>query len=72
LPQVAPGGATFLVLLLRGLTFCTMTLLWLSACAAAVESAGGPLRRPRTRRVPDAATGATVAAVGPRLAADGR
>jgi threonine/homoserine/homoserine lactone efflux protein len=66
LPQFAAGRG-FAVLLGLGLLFCTMTLLWLSAYALAVDRAGRLLRRVPVRRVLDAATGAVLVALGIRL-----
>lgn len=73
LPQFAPAGeATFLVLLLLGLTFSLMTLVWLTGYAFAVAKAGDFLRRPRIRRALEAATGAVLIALGVRLATEDR
>ena len=58
----------FLALLALGLIFCAMTLVWLSAYAAAVAKAGDFLRRARIHRVLDGLTGATLIALGLRLA----
>jgi len=73
LPQFAPeGGATFVVLLLLGLTFSLMTLVWLTGYAFVVAKAGDFLRRPRIRRLLEAATGAVLVALGVRLATGDR
>jgi threonine/homoserine/homoserine lactone efflux protein len=74
LPQFAPGGgeASFAGLLALGLLFCAMTLLWLSAFAAAVARAGDLLRRTGIRRALDAVTGAVLVAFGVRLATERR
>jgi threonine/homoserine/homoserine lactone efflux protein len=73
LPQFAPGGdASFVTMLLLGLLFCSLTLAWLSAYAAAVAKAGDLLRRPRVRRVLDGVTGAVLGAFGLRLATEQR
>jgi threonine/homoserine/homoserine lactone efflux protein len=73
LPQFAPAGdATFLALLLLGLTFSLMTLVWLTAYAFVVAKAGDFLRRPRIRRLLEAATGAVLVALGVRLATEDR
>ena len=72
LPQFAADGAGFLVFLVLGLVFCTMTLVWLSAYAAAVARAGDFLRRPRIRRTVEGLTGAVLVALGLRLAAEHR
>ena len=71
LPQFASsGGGSFLGLLVLGLLFCTMTLVWLTGYAFAVAKAGDVLRRPRIRRAIDAVTGAVLVAFGLRLAAE--
>ena len=73
LPQFAPGGdASFVTMLLLGLLFCSLTLAWLSAYAAAVAKAGDLLRRPRVRRALDGVTGAVLVAFGLRLATEQR
>ena len=69
LPQFAPGGeASFWGLLLLGLLFCTLTLVWLTGYAFAVAKAGDFLRRPRIRRAIEGVTGAVLVALGLRLA----
>jgi threonine/homoserine/homoserine lactone efflux protein len=70
LPQF--GGTSFGALLGLGLVFCTMTFVWLSAYGLAVTKAGDVLRRPRVRRVLDAATGIVLVAFGVRLATETR
>jgi threonine/homoserine/homoserine lactone efflux protein len=73
LPQFAPEGrSAFLVLLLLGLTFSVMTLVWLTGYAVAVAKTGDFLRRPRVRRIVESATGAVLIALGLRLAAEKR
>jgi threonine/homoserine/homoserine lactone efflux protein len=73
LPQFAPdGGASFPALLALGLVFCSLTLVWLSAYAAAVARAGDVLRRPNIRRLTEAVTGAVLVALGLRLATERR
>jgi threonine/homoserine/homoserine lactone efflux protein len=67
LPQFAGSFATLLGL---GLVFCTLTLAWLSAYAAAVARAGDLLRRPRVRRSLEGLTGVVLVALGLRLAAE--
>jgi threonine/homoserine/homoserine lactone efflux protein len=69
LPQFAD---TFAGLLTLGLLFAAMTLTWLSAYALAVAKAGDFLRRPRIRRLIDAAVGLVLAGLGIRLATDAR
>jgi threonine/homoserine/homoserine lactone efflux protein len=69
LPQFAPGGeASFWALLLLGLLFCTLTLVWLTGYAFAVAKAGDFLRRPKIRRAIEGVTGAVLVALGVRLA----
>ncbi len=69
LPQF---GDSFAPLLGLGLTFCALTLIWLSAYALLVAKAGDALRRPRVRRTLDALTGTALVALGLRLAASER
>jgi threonine/homoserine/homoserine lactone efflux protein len=70
LPQFATGeSSAFLVLLILGLLFCLLTLLWLVLYAAAIARAGRVLQRRRVRRALDAATGLALVAIGVRLAA---
>jgi len=71
LPQFAPHGqGTFAVLLILGLLFSTMTLIWLSAYAFAVAKAGDFIRRGRLRRTLEALTGVVLIALGLRLATE--
>jgi threonine/homoserine/homoserine lactone efflux protein len=73
LPQFAPrGSGAFLVLLLLGLLFSTMTLLWLTGYAYAVAKAGDFIRRGRVRRALEAATGVVLIGLGLRLATESR
>ena len=65
LPQF---GHSFLALLGLGLLFCAMTMLWLSAYAAALAAGRDVLRRPRLRRTLDAVAGIALVALGLRLA----
>jgi threonine/homoserine/homoserine lactone efflux protein len=67
LPQFASSFAGLLVL---GLLFATMTLVWLSAYTVAVVKAGDVLRRGRVRRAVEAASGIALVALGARLATD--
>ena len=51
LPQFVPAGEpAFLPVLLLGLLFCTMTLVWLTAYAVVVSRAQGFLRRTGVKR----------------------
>jgi threonine/homoserine/homoserine lactone efflux protein len=69
LPQFTPdGGATFSALMLLGLIFCGLTLLWLVIYAVAVAKVGDVLRRPSIRRAIEGFTGTVLVALGVRLA----
>jgi threonine/homoserine/homoserine lactone efflux protein len=68
LPQFAPPGASFGVLLVLGLVFCLMTLVWLAGYGAFVAQAGDVLRRPRIRRIMEGISGTVLIAFGVRLA----
>jgi threonine/homoserine/homoserine lactone efflux protein len=70
LPQFTSGEATVGPLLVLGLVFSTMTLVWLSAYAFAVARAGDFLRRGAVRRVLDAVVGAVLVGLGVRVAID--
>jgi threonine/homoserine/homoserine lactone efflux protein len=73
LPQFAPHGhGAFLVLLLLGLLFSAMTLVWLAGYAFAVAKAGDFIRRGRVRRLLEATTGFVLIALGLRLATESR
>jgi threonine/homoserine/homoserine lactone efflux protein len=73
LPQFTPhGGGTFLPLLGLGLLFCALTLVWLTLYSIAVARARDLLSRTRVRRAFDAVMGATLVALGVRLAAEHR
>ena len=72
LPQFATGEASFFALLVLGLVFCSLTLVWLTAYAMAIAKAGDLLRRPPIRRVFDGLTGGVLVALGVRLAAEQR
>ena len=68
-PQFIPAGRPSIATLLAlGLTFCLMTLLWLTGYSIVIGRAGHLLIRPRARRALEAALGATLAALGLRLA----
>jgi threonine/homoserine/homoserine lactone efflux protein len=72
LPQFAPHGqGAFAVLLILGLLFSTMTLVWLSAYAFAVAKAGDFIRRRLVRRTLEALTGVVLIGLGLRLATEG-
>jgi threonine/homoserine/homoserine lactone efflux protein len=74
-PSLLPQFATrpsFAALLLLGLVFCCLTLVWLTGYAFAVARAGDFLRRTRIRRALDCVTGAVLVALGLRLATEQR
>jgi threonine/homoserine/homoserine lactone efflux protein len=72
LPQFVSRQATFSDLLLLGAIFSSMTLAWLVAYAFAIEWAGDRLRQSGVRRALDALLGATLVALGLRLATERR
>lgn len=73
LPQfVAPGAPPFTAPLALGLTFCAMTLAWLTVYAFVIARAGDVLRRSRIGRVLDALAGAVLIAFGARIATETR
>jgi threonine/homoserine/homoserine lactone efflux protein len=69
LPQF---GASLLALLVHGLVFACMTLVWLAAYGVVVAKIGDVLLRPHVRRALDALTGAVLVALGVRLATERR
>jgi threonine/homoserine/homoserine lactone efflux protein len=69
LPQFADSFAGLLAL---GVTFCVMTLVWLTAYSIVVARAGGLLRRARVRRAMEAVTGTVLIALGLRLSTEHR
>jgi threonine/homoserine/homoserine lactone efflux protein len=69
LPQFADSFAGLLAL---GVTFCVMTLVWLTAYAIVVARAGGLLRRARVSRAIETVTGTVLIALGLRLATEHR
>jgi threonine/homoserine/homoserine lactone efflux protein len=71
LPQFATRPS-FGALLLLGLVFSSLTLVWLTIYAFAVAKAGDFLRRSRVRRAIDGLTGVVLVALGLRLAAEQR
>ncbi len=72
LPQFSTHGADFFTLLLLGLLFCALTLLWFTSYALVVAKVGDFLRRPAIRRAIDGLTGAVLFAFGLRLATEQR
>ena len=72
-PQFVPAeGASFGALMVLGLTFSAVTLIWLTAYAFAVAKAGDILRRSGIRRAIEGVTGAVLIAFGLRLASEHR
>jgi threonine/homoserine/homoserine lactone efflux protein len=69
LPQFASSFAGLLTL---GLTFCALTLVWLTGYALVVTRAGALLRRARVQRAIEAITGTVLVALGLRLATEQR
>ena len=73
LPQFAPQeGSAFGSLLLLGLVFCVLTLVWLTGYAVVVARAAGFMQRSRVRRALDAVMGTVLVALGVRLATASR
>jgi threonine/homoserine/homoserine lactone efflux protein len=73
LPQFAPQGEGMLsALVLLGLVFALLTLLWLAAYACAIAKAGDILRGSSIRRTLEGITGAVLIALGLRLATEQR
>jgi threonine/homoserine/homoserine lactone efflux protein len=73
LPQfIERGQASFGRLLILGLIFCSMTLVWLTLYAVVVARVGDFLRRDRVRRALEATTGLVLIGFGVRLATERR
>ncbi|MHB8573929.1 MAG: LysE family translocator [Dehalococcoidia bacterium] len=73
LPQfTSHGSASFGALLLLGLIFCAITLVWLVGYATAAAKAGDVLRRPRVQRSIEGFTGTVLVGFGLRLATEHR
>jgi threonine/homoserine/homoserine lactone efflux protein len=73
LPQfITPGHVTFETLLMLGLLFNAMTLIWLTGYAIVVARVGDVLRRDRVRRSMEAVTGLVLVGLGLRLATERR
>ena len=73
LPQFVHGtGSAFTPLLLLGVVFAVLTLLWLAVYALAVGHASGWLRRPGVRKALDRVTGVVLIGFGVRLALEHR
>jgi threonine/homoserine/homoserine lactone efflux protein len=67
LPQF---GSSFAAMLVLGVVFAALTLVWLSAYALAVAKATRFLQRSRVRRALDALTGLALVALGARVATE--
>ena len=73
LPQFAPEGQGMLSsLVLLGLVFVAMTLVWLTLYAVVIASAGDAFRRSRLRRTIEGIMGATLIGLGLRVAYEQR
>ena len=73
LPQFVPRqGATFGDFALLGVTFATITLVWLVFYSRLIATAGNVLARPKIRRTLEAVMGAILIALGLRLATEPR
>ena len=73
LPQfITRGHASFATLLMLGLLFNAMTLIWLTGYALVVARVGDVLRRDRVRRSMEAVTGLVLVGLGLRLATERR
>jgi threonine/homoserine/homoserine lactone efflux protein len=72
LPQFAGSQASFAALLVLGLVFAAMTLLWLSGYAVVAARLGELLRGSRVRRTLDGLTGVVLVGLGVRLATEPR
>ena len=68
LPQFVPARPSFAALFALGISFCLMTMAWLTAYAFAVERARGLLLRSRVRRAMDALLGTVLIGLGLRVA----
>ncbi len=73
IPQfITPGDSVFVRVLLLGVIFNAMGLLWLSGYALLVSRAGGILRRPHVKTVFEWLTGCVLIGFGIRLATERR
>lgn len=72
LPQfVPPSERSFDALLLLGVLFAAITLVWLAGYAFVVAKAANIVDRPRARRIIDLVTGFVLVGLGARLALEG-
>jgi threonine/homoserine/homoserine lactone efflux protein len=73
LPQFAPqSGGMLSILVLLGVIFAAMTLLWLVLYSVAITTVGGILQRSAMRRVLEGAMGGVLVLLGIRLPAEQR
>ena len=73
LPQFAPSGeGMFSALLLLGVVFSALTLVWLASYVAAVAAIGHVLRTPQVCRAVEGASEAVLIGLGVRLAMEER
>jgi threonine/homoserine/homoserine lactone efflux protein len=73
LPQFAPAGHGMLsALVLLGMVFSALTLVWLASYAALISAIGRVLGRSRARRAVEGASGAILIGLGVRVATEGR
>ena len=72
LPQFVSGDSGFASLLVMGVIFCLLTLLWLLAYGALIGHGSTVLHRPAVRRALDRFTGVVLVAFGIRLAFEHR
>jgi threonine/homoserine/homoserine lactone efflux protein len=73
LPQFARAhGGTFVASLELGLSFCALTLVWLTTYAVIIARVGDVLRGGRVRRILEGLMGTVLIALGVRLAAEQR
>jgi threonine/homoserine/homoserine lactone efflux protein len=70
LPQFAGASPSLVDLLIPGVLFAGLTMLWLTGYAAAVAAAGDVLRRPTVKRVLDGLTGVALVGLGVRVATE--
>ena len=73
LPQFAPPGHGMLsVLVLLGMVFSVLTLLWLTLYAVVIARAGEFVRGSRVRRAIDGTAGVALIGLGVSVATEGR
>ena len=70
LPPFAGQHPGFLVLLVLGLNFCVLTLVWLIAYALAVDRFSGWFRKTSVHRALEGVLGAVLVGLGLRIGAE--